>query len=69
MQNTGIFFTRNGREVFENPQRRLWHCGKCGWWREWEAVSCCGCGSRRDAATISVHASVLASFVTVPKIA
>ncbi|GEM_PF-2385631 len=62
----GTFLSRNGRLIFENPPRRLWHCDRCGWWREWETLTCCGCGARRDSAVISVHESVLRSIAAEP---
>src|SRR5512135_2117266 len=54
------FYSENGRQIFDNGQRRLWHCRTCGWWREWEMLSCCVCGAHRDTAAAPVHASVLA---------
>jgi hypothetical protein len=42
------YFLANGREVFESGGRRLWRCPVCAWWRDWETLSCCGCGAQRD---------------------
>ena len=42
------FSVLNGREVFENGDRKRWRCPVCAWWRDWTEERCCGCGLTRD---------------------
>lgn len=42
------FSTLNGREVFQNGERKRWRCPVCAWWRDWSDQRCCGCGLSRD---------------------
>jgi hypothetical protein len=51
MHNTDKSFSMiRGREVFESDQRKIWRCPRCEWWRDWNTLTCCGCGTPRDGA-------------------